>query len=60
MVVCSQALVTLARKMKERWGIPYYEGSFYGISDTSAALRALAAMLVERGADRPWPTAPKP
>ncbi len=51
MVVCSQALVTLARKMKERWGIPYYEGSFYGISDTSAALRALAAMLVERGAD---------
>jgi nitrogenase molybdenum-cofactor synthesis protein NifE len=51
MVVCSQALVTLARKMKERWGIPYFEGSFYGISDTSDALRSLARMLVERGAD---------
>ena len=51
MVVCSQALVTLARKMKERWGIPYFEGSFYGISDTSHALRTLAAMLVARGAE---------
>lgn len=51
MVLCSQALVTLARKMKETWGIPYFEGSFYGISDTSQALRAIAGMLVERGAD---------
>lgn len=51
MVVCSQALVTLARKMKERWGLPYFEGSFYGISDTSDALRAICAMLVARGAD---------
>ncbi|MBR9973333.1 nitrogenase iron-molybdenum cofactor biosynthesis protein NifE [Magnetospirillum sulfuroxidans] len=51
MVVCSQALVTLARKMQERWGIPYFEGSFYGISDTSEALRAIASMLIERGAD---------
>ncbi len=44
-VVCSQALVTLARKMKERWGIPYTEGSFYGISDTSEALRNIAKLL---------------
>jgi nitrogenase molybdenum-cofactor synthesis protein NifE len=51
MVLCSQALVTLARKMKEKWGIPYFEGSFYGISDTSEALRNIARMLVERGAD---------
>ncbi|MBI5164024.1 MAG: nitrogenase iron-molybdenum cofactor biosynthesis protein NifE [Magnetospirillum sp.] len=51
MVVCSQALVTLARKMTERWGIPYFEGSFYGITDTSAALRTFARLLVERGAD---------
>ena len=51
MVVCSQALVTLARKMQERWDIPYFEGSFYGIGDTSEALRAIAAMLVARGAD---------
>ena len=51
MVLCSQALVTLARKMKQKWGIPYFEGSFYGISDTSEALRNIARMLVERGAD---------
>ena len=34
MMVCSQALINLARKMKERWGIPYFEGSFYGVSAT--------------------------
>ena len=28
--------------MQERWGIPYFEGSFYGISDTSDALRTMA------------------
>ncbi|HRD35498.1 MAG TPA: nitrogenase iron-molybdenum cofactor biosynthesis protein NifE [Rhodocyclaceae bacterium] len=50
MVVCSQALVSLARAMQERWDIPYFEGSFYGISDTSSSLRTLARMLVERGA----------
>ena len=51
MVLCSQALVTLARKMQEKYGIPYFEGSFYGISDTSDALRSIARLLVERGAE---------
>ena len=50
MMVCSQALITLARKMEERWGIPYFEGSFYGIGDTSSALRTIARRLVESGA----------
>jgi len=50
MVVCSTALVTLARKMQERWDIPFFEGSFYGISDTSDALRQTARLLVARGA----------
>jgi nitrogenase molybdenum-cofactor synthesis protein NifE len=50
MMVCSQALITLARKMEERWGIPWFEGSFYGIGDTSTALRTVAEMLVDRGA----------
>ncbi|MEO5374103.1 MAG: nitrogenase iron-molybdenum cofactor biosynthesis protein NifE [Alphaproteobacteria bacterium] len=50
MMVCSQALITLARRMEERWGIPYFEGSFYGISDTSEALRAMAGLLARRGA----------
>lgn len=50
MMVCSTALINLARKMEERWGIPYFEGSFYGIEDTSTALRTTARMLCERGA----------
>ncbi|WP_176085671.1 nitrogenase iron-molybdenum cofactor biosynthesis protein NifE [Martelella sp. HB161492] len=52
MMVCSTALINLARKMEERYGIPYFEGSFYGVSDTSEALRQLATMLVSRGAPR--------
>lgn len=52
MLVCSKAMVNVARKMQERYGIPYFEGSFYGISDTSDALRQLARLLVERGAPR--------
>ncbi|AMX98875.1 nitrogenase iron-molybdenum cofactor biosynthesis protein NifE [Mesorhizobium ciceri] len=51
MVVCSTALINLARKMDERWGIPFFEGSFYGISDTSEALRKIAELLVRKGAD---------
>jgi nitrogenase molybdenum-cofactor synthesis protein NifE len=50
MMVCSTALINLARKMEERFGIPYFECSFYGIEDTSTSLRTLAKMLVERGA----------
>ncbi|NVO28131.1 nitrogenase iron-molybdenum cofactor biosynthesis protein NifE [Donghicola sp. C2-DW-16] len=51
MLVCSKALINLARKLDERYGIPYFEGSFYGISDTSQALRTMCAMLVEQGAE---------
>jgi nitrogenase molybdenum-cofactor synthesis protein NifE len=50
MMVCSTALINLARKMEERYGIPYFECSFYGIEDTSSALRTVAKLLVERGA----------
>ncbi|MCO8144609.1 nitrogenase iron-molybdenum cofactor biosynthesis protein NifE [Rhodovulum tesquicola] len=50
MLVCSHALLGLARKMEEKYGIPFFEGSFYGISDTSEALRTMCRMLVERGA----------
>ncbi len=50
MVVCSQAMVAFARALRERYGIPYFEGSFYGIGETSSALRQVARMLVERGA----------
>lgn len=50
MMVCSTALINLARKMEERYDIPYFEGSFYGIEDTSTSIRTLCRMLVERGA----------
>ncbi|MBK1666063.1 nitrogenase iron-molybdenum cofactor biosynthesis protein NifE [Rhodospirillum rubrum] len=50
MMVCSQAMINLGRGMRERWGIPYFEGSFYGIGDTSQTLRTIATLLVERGA----------
>jgi len=50
MMVCSKSMINVARKMQERWGIPYFEGSFYGISDMSAALRSIARLLVDRGA----------
>lgn len=49
MMVCSTALINLARKMEERYGIPYFECSFYGITDTSIALRTVASMIVARG-----------
>ncbi len=52
MMVCSTALINLARKMEERSGIPYFEGSFYGVSDTSDALRSLARLVVREGADK--------
>jgi len=51
MMVCSKALINVARKLEERYAIPWFEGSFYGISDTSEALRTLCRMLVERGAE---------
>lgn len=50
MLVCSQALINVARKLQERYGIPYFEGSFYGISDTSQSLRRMCRMLVDQGA----------
>ncbi|MER8409458.1 nitrogenase iron-molybdenum cofactor biosynthesis protein NifE [Mesorhizobium sp. M1307] len=51
MVVCSTALINLARKMEQRWDIPFFEGSFYGITDTSEALRQISQLLVKKGAD---------
>jgi nitrogenase molybdenum-cofactor synthesis protein NifE len=50
MMVCSKAMINVARKMEERYGIPFFEGSFYGISDMSESLRQIAALLVRQGA----------
>ncbi|HET9701506.1 MAG TPA: nitrogenase iron-molybdenum cofactor biosynthesis protein NifE [Burkholderiales bacterium] len=48
-MLCSQALINVARKMEERYGIPFFEGSFYGISDMSDCLRRIAALLARQG-----------
>ena len=49
-MVCSKAMINVARKMEERWGIPFFEGSFYGIGDMSESLREIARLLIETGA----------
>lgn len=50
MMVCSKSMINVATRMQQRWGVPYFEGSFYGISDMSTTLREIARLLVERGA----------
>ena len=45
MVVCSRAMINVARKLEERYNIPWFEGSFYGIGDVSSALRDFARLL---------------
>lgn len=42
MMVCSKAMINVARKLNEQYGTPWFEGSFYGITDTSQALRDFA------------------
>ncbi|HEY0719884.1 MAG TPA: nitrogenase iron-molybdenum cofactor biosynthesis protein NifE [Gammaproteobacteria bacterium] len=45
MMVCSKAMVNVARKLQERYGTPWFEGSFYGVRDVSQALRDFARLL---------------
>ena len=45
MVVCAKALLNVARKLQGDFGVPFFEGSFYGISDTSQAFRDFARLL---------------
>ncbi|MBC2721082.1 nitrogenase iron-molybdenum cofactor biosynthesis protein NifE [Desulfosporosinus sp.] len=44
-LICSKSLTNLVRKMKNRYGIPFMEGSFYGIHDTSDTLIKIAKAL---------------
>ncbi|PLX82274.1 MAG: nitrogenase iron-molybdenum cofactor biosynthesis protein NifE [Desulfuromonas sp.] len=44
-IVCAKSLVSLTRKMEERYGIPSVSLSFYGKRDTSAGLLAIAEAL---------------
>jgi nitrogenase molybdenum-cofactor synthesis protein NifE len=45
MMVCSKAMINVARKLKEQYGTRWFEGSFYGITDTSDALRDFARLI---------------
>ena len=47
MVVCSRAMLNVARKLRERYGAPWFEGSFYGAREVSASLRQFAALLAD-------------
>lgn len=40
-IVCAKSLITLCRKMQERYNIPYVSVSFYGKRDTSNAIRSI-------------------
>ncbi|HEX5394585.1 MAG TPA: nitrogenase iron-molybdenum cofactor biosynthesis protein NifE [Rhodocyclaceae bacterium] len=45
MVVCAKALLNVARKLNDKFGVPFFEGSFYGITDTSQAFRDFARLI---------------
>ncbi len=45
MMVCSKAMVNVARKLQESFGTPWFEGSFYGVNDVSQALRDFARII---------------
>lgn len=44
-IVCAKSLVSITRKMQEKYGIPWISLSFYGKRDTSAGLLAIADAL---------------
>ena len=45
MVVCSKAMIRVAHTLRDRFGTPFFEGGFYGVAATSAALRGFAAVV---------------
>ncbi|HWI40076.1 MAG TPA: nitrogenase iron-molybdenum cofactor biosynthesis protein NifE, partial [Verrucomicrobiae bacterium] len=44
-IICSKSLTNLAKKMQKKYGMPYLEESFYGMTDTAKALRDIARSL---------------
>ena len=49
-IVCSRALINVAREMVRKYGIPYIEVSFFGRTEIAKALRAISCQL---SADNP-------
>ncbi|MBI5409134.1 MAG: nitrogenase iron-molybdenum cofactor biosynthesis protein NifN [Nitrospirae bacterium] len=48
-VVCSRALINVAKEMERRYSIPYIEVSFFGKAEMSKALMLIAEKLQEGG-----------
>ena len=44
-VVCSRALINVAKGMEKKYGIPYVEVSFFGKTEMARALRAISSEL---------------
>lgn len=49
-VVCSRALINVAKEMENRYGIPYVEVSFFGKTEMAKALRSISEVLKEKNA----------
>ncbi|MES9831352.1 MAG: nitrogenase iron-molybdenum cofactor biosynthesis protein NifE [Candidatus Thiodiazotropha sp. L084R] len=45
MMVCSKAMINVARKLQDAFDTPWFEGSFYGVRDVSQALRDFARLI---------------
>jgi len=45
MMVCSKAMINVARKLEESFGTPWFEGSFYGVNDVTQALRDIVRLI---------------
>ncbi|MDY6821285.1 MAG: nitrogenase component 1, partial [Deferribacterota bacterium] len=47
-VICSQALLSLARKLKTVYNIPFIQGSFYSMRETKETLLSIADLLDDK------------
>jgi nitrogenase molybdenum-cofactor synthesis protein NifE len=47
MMVCSKAMINVARRLQDAFGTPWFEGSFYGVDDVSRALRDFARLIAD-------------
>ncbi len=48
-VVCSRALINVAREMERKYGIPYIEVSFFGKTEMTKALRLIGSQFTVHG-----------
>jgi nitrogenase molybdenum-cofactor synthesis protein NifE len=51
-VVCSRALINVAKAMEREYGIPYVEVSFFGETEMTRALRAISGKMTKSGLEK--------